>query len=101
MTGIVFNSHIPEPRAVFRFETYGGNVIAVVGIEDGRSVTNDAEAVIAQLAEKFDLSKFRVIYQDTRGIWDELLVGAGSRFTGFRSINEATLEAALAKVARS
>lgn len=91
-----FESRIPEPRASFTYRSYG-SVIAVTDQDDGRSVTNDADAVIAQLAEKFDLSKFRVIYRDTRGIWDELQVRAG-QFAGFRSINERELDAALAKV---
>ena len=94
---LTFESHIKSPRAAFSYRSYG-SVIAVVDHDHGRSVTNDAEAVIAQLAEKFDLSKFRVIYRDTRGVWDELLVQHG-QFAGFRSINERELEAALAKVA--
>jgi hypothetical protein len=91
-----FESCIKSPRAEFSYRSYG-HVIAVVDHDHGRSVTNDAEAVIAQLAEKFDLSKFHVIYRDTRGVWDELLVQHG-QFVGFRSINERELEAALAKV---
>lgn len=93
---IKFKSHIPEPRASFSYRTYD-RVIAVLDHDEGRSVTNDADAVIEQLAEKFDLSRYRVIYRDTRGIWDELRVRDG-RFDGFRSINDRDLEAALLKV---
>jgi hypothetical protein len=91
-----FKSGIAAPRAVFSYRSYAA-VIAVIDLDEGRSVTNDAEAVIAQLAEKFDLSKYRVIYRDTRGIWDELEVCDGE-FAGFRSINERDLDVALAKV---
>ena len=60
-------------------------------IEDhdrGRSVTNDAELVVADLAERgFDLS-LPVIYQDTAGRWDGLTVRAG-RFGGFYPLNTA------------
>jgi hypothetical protein len=93
-----FKSRIPEPRAVFSYQTYG-NVIAVIDHDQGRSVTNDAEAVIAQLAQKFDLSQYRVIYKDTRGIWDQMLVDR-TGLAGFSTINERDLPAALAKLAR-
>lgn len=58
-------------------------------IEDqdrGRSVTNDAENVIADLRERgFDLA-LPVIYRDTMGCWDGLTVRAG-RFAGFYPLN--------------
>jgi hypothetical protein len=41
-----------------------------------------------------------VIYRDTRGIWDQLLVDRSGHFAGFSSINERDLSAALAKVIR-
>ena len=96
---IKFKSRIPEPRAVFSYQTFG-NVIAVIDHDQGRSVTNDAEAVVAQLGRKFDLSQYRLIYKDTRGIWDQMLVDRTGQFAGFSSINERDLPAALAKLAR-
>jgi hypothetical protein len=96
---IKFKSRIPEPRAVFSYQTFG-RVIAVVDHDQGRSVTNDADAVIAQLAQKFDLSQYHVIYKDTRGIWDQMLVDRTGQFAGFSSINERDLPSALAKLAR-
>jgi hypothetical protein len=96
---IKFKSRILEPRAVFSYQTYG-NVIAITDHDQGRSVTNDAENVIADLAANFDLSRYRVIYRDTRGIWDQLLVDRTGRFAGFSSINERDLHAALAKLTR-
>jgi hypothetical protein len=88
--------HHGHPRAKFSTSTHG-HVIAVVDKDEGRSVTNDADAVIACLATNFDLSKYRVIYRDTRGVWDEILVRDG-RFADFRSINERELHKALAKI---
>jgi hypothetical protein len=84
------------PRAKFSYSTHG-SIIAIFDKDGGRSVTNDADAVIACLATNFDLAKFRVIYRDTRGIWDEMIVRDG-RFADFRSINERDLDKALAKV---
>jgi hypothetical protein len=86
-------------RAVYSRAVYG-NVIAIIDHDDGKSVTNDAENVIADLAAAFDLSKYRVIYKDTRGVWDQLLVDRAGRFAGFASINERHLPAALAKLTR-
>jgi hypothetical protein len=87
-------------RAVYSLAVHG-NVIAITDHDGGRSVTNDAENVIADLARQgFDLSRHPVIYQDTRGIWDQLLVDRTGRFAGFSCLNERDLGAALAKVTR-
>jgi hypothetical protein len=94
-----FKSRITEHRAVYS-RTVHGHVIAVIDYDQGKSVTNDAENVIADLAASFDLSKYRVIYRDTRGIWDEMLVDRTGQFAGFSSINERDLPAALAKLTR-
>ena len=61
-------------RSVYSRAVYS-NVIAIIDHADGKSVTNDAENVIADLVRQgFDLSQYRVIYKDTRGIWDQMLV---------------------------
>jgi len=86
-------------RAVYS-RTVHGDVIAIVDLCGGKSVTNDAENVIADLEAQFDLSKYRVIYRDTRGIWDQILVDPLRRFAGFSSINERDLAAALARMTR-
>jgi hypothetical protein len=94
-----FKSRIEQPRSVYS-RTVHGNVIAIVDHDAGRSVTNDAENVIADLAAVFDLSKYHVIYRDTRGIWDQLLVDCTGHFVGFSRLNERDLFAALGKVTR-
>lgn len=86
-------------RAIYS-RTVHGNVIAIIDHDQGKSVTNDAENVIADLAANFDLSKYLVIHRDTRGIWDQLLVDRTGHFAGFSSINERDLPAALAKLTR-
>jgi len=78
-----------------------GNVIAIIDHDGARSVTNDAENVVNDLArDGFDLSQYQVIYRDTRGIWDQILVDRIGRFAGYSSINERDLVAALTKVTR-
>ena len=87
-------------RAVYSRAVYG-NVIAIIDHDEGRSVTNDAVNIIDDLARQgFDLTKCRVIYKDTSGIWDEILTDRTGRFAGFSSINERDLPAALAKLTR-
>jgi hypothetical protein len=86
-------------RAIYS-RTVHGNVIAIVDHDQGKSVTNDAENVVADLAANFDLSKYLVIYRDTRGIWDQILVDRTGHFAGFSSLNERDLSGALSKVAR-
>ena len=85
-------------RANYTYEIYG-NVIAIIDPDDGgRSVTNDAENVIADfIAKGFDMSNYHVIYKDTRGVWDEMLVKNGE-FADFRSINERELSNALVRL---
>jgi hypothetical protein len=87
-----------RPRSVYSQAVYG-NVITIIDQQGGRSVTNDAENVIDDLVrEGFDLVQYRLIYRDTRGIWDEILIDRTGRFAGFGSLNERDLPAALAKV---
>jgi hypothetical protein len=87
-------------RAVYSRAVYG-NVIAIIDHDEGKSVTNDAENVINDLTRQgFDLSQYRVIYRDTRGIWDQMLIDRTGHFAGFSSINERDLPAALAKLTR-
>jgi hypothetical protein len=58
-------------------------VVCIVDQGNAKSVTNDAEAVIADLgANGVDLN-LPVIYRDTEGQWDELVVKNG-RFSDFR-----------------
>jgi hypothetical protein len=96
---IKFRSRYTEHRAICSY-TVHGDVIAIIDHDQGKNVTNDAESVIADLAACFDLSKYRVIYRDTRGIWDQMLVDRTDRFASFTSINERDLTAALAKLTR-
>ena len=84
-------------RAVYSYTTHG-DIIAIIDHDQGKSITNDAENVIADLAARFDLSKCRVIYRDTRGVWDQLLVDRTGHFAGFSSLNARDLPAALAKL---
>lgn len=64
--------------------TIEGDVICLEDIGTGRSITNGAEVVVAQLFSMFgaDLAGKRIIYRDTMGNWDGLAHHEG-RFLGF------------------
>lgn len=62
------------------------DVVIVVDLDQGRSVTNDAPGVIQDLAGKGVLSRRRVFYRDTSGEWGELVV-AGGRFARFAPLS--------------
>jgi hypothetical protein len=93
---IAYFGRIKERAASFEYQALT-DVIVVIDHDKSRSVTKDADAVIAFLADRFDLSKYRVVYQNVRGIWDQLLVETG-HFAGFRCLNQMTLDAAIAKL---
>jgi len=83
-----------DARACYDYEIVNG-VVCIVDHDRGRSVTNDAAAVIDDLiADGVDLSNRPVIYLDTEKTWDMLDV-RNDRFAGFRSINERDRDAAI------
>ncbi len=70
--------------------------ICVTDLNQGMSVTNDAENVVAELLEAgHDLKSNRVLYRDSEGIWDELRV-RGGKFAGFQLLSAKDLEVAMA-----
>lgn len=75
------------PRAEYSWRIEG----AIVVIEDkrtGRSVTNDAERVVADLvAAGVDVDRCGLMYKDSMGVWDGLAT-EGGRFVGFFPLQE-------------
>ncbi len=69
------------------------DVLAIVDLDDGdMSVTNDAEAVVAFLADReYIYEDTRLIYRDSCGIWDELRHDGNGRFLGFKVIHARTM----------
>lgn len=68
-----------------------------------RTVTNDAEGVVAEIAAMFPGmfdQGWRLIYCDTSGDWDEILI-RDSKFDGFACLNAKTCEQALAKISQT
>ena len=89
-----------EPQADFSYRIQGDVVAVWDHDRGGRSVTNDAEAVIAEMVrEGVSLDGKRVLYWDSNGAWDELRVENG-RFAGFNILNALTLDLARAMLAK-
>lgn len=91
MSGHLFNN-----RADYSYTAEAG-VVCIVDHDTGRSVTNDAHNVIQDLVDAgIDVNSMPVIYRDSQGIWDQLIVN-GTRFDTFKSINEKDKAAAIVK----
>jgi len=87
-----------SPRADFSYEIVN-EVVCIIDNDNGKSVTNDAVNVLADIAgQGVNLAGRRVIYRDTRGVWDELVLNPDGSFCNFKSINERERSKALAKV---
>lgn len=84
--GDMFNG----PRSSYEIRQVDGDFVWIVDLdlEGARSVTNDAELVVAELAKVY--GDRRIIYRDSMGNWDELQHD-GERFTGFRPARDLAL----------
>lgn len=88
-------------RAHFTLEVVHGLGAIVVQDKDGPvSVTNDAESVVADivsfLGPVVDLGKFRIVYCDSDGRWDGIVVKDG-KFAGFLILAAQSVNAAVAR----
>ena len=74
-----------EPRASFQIlDTPLDGVTFLIDLDQGRTVTNDADAVVLDVLKTHPGE--RIIYRDTDGNWDELRHD-GRRFTGFSPLS--------------
>ena len=92
-----------QPAAAYIWHVASGGVLVVVDLDrDGwRSVTNDAEGVVADLAELLPdlLARIPLVpYRDSTGRWDALCVDCGGAFSGFAPIDASSEADAVAWV---
>lgn len=98
MTADIFGS---KASASFDYEIIDG-VVVIYDLDQGVSVTNDAENVIAAVAQTVkDLHGRRVIYRDTDGIFDGMLIDSDNRFAGFYPLRHRDLPSALVAVSEA
>ena len=84
-------------RATYDY-TIDQGIICIVDLNQGMSVTNDAENVIQDFEEKGLLTLEQlVIYRDSMGNWDQLLVKAGA-FDGFKHLGAQDKATAIMRV---
>lgn len=72
------------PTAEFTVETADDSMILIRDVGRGKSVTNDAENVVAQMVTTYGTGR-RLFYRDTTGRVDELLIDERGRFAGFKA----------------
>ena len=88
------------PRSQYDYKVIAG-VLCLVDSDDpgARSVTNDAEQLVPELHALGLLPPGRrLIYRDSTGTWDEMLVREGGLFVGFAPLRAKSLLEALAMV---
>lgn len=84
-------------RAVYKWGRRDG-VVWIIDKDEGRSVTNDVERVIADLTQLgVDPDAQPIIYCDSMGRWDQIATRRG-RFAGFVALAAATFADALARL---
>lgn len=82
-------------RARYTAEMVGRTIIAIVDLGTGKSVTNDAERVVRDLAERgFPVRVARIVYRDSDGIWDGIRTKDGE-FAGFVPLGDAGRDQAI------
>ncbi|AXF04766.1 hypothetical protein [Paraburkholderia hospita] len=86
------------PRSTYSYAIEEEFICIIDHDKGGRSVTNDAKHVIADLvAAGIDLSKYCVIYRDSAGVWDAMRTADGA-FAGFFQMGARSKEEAKACV---
>lgn len=84
-------------RAAYVYSVEDG-IICIVDRDTGKSVTNDVNNVVADLVHAGVWQRgMPVIYRDTRGVWDQIVVKDG-HFHSFAPINERDKDAAKTKL---
>ena len=90
------------PRSKYACDLIG-EVLCLLDLDEPgtRSVTNDAEQVVPELHARGMLPPGRrLIYRDSDGVWDELLIADG-QFAGFRPLRARTIAGALSLVQKA
>jgi hypothetical protein len=89
-----------SPRSRYDYRVIG-DLLCLVDLDErgSRSVTNDAEQLVPELHALGLLPDGRrLIYRDSTGTWDEMLIAAGGRFAGFRPLRAYSLVEAFAVI---
>jgi len=87
-------------RASYVLSPFGPGWLRIIDLDIGPSVTNDVEHVVMSLdALGIDFTRRRLIYRDTTGRWDEIIV-RDARFARFRLVGAASAHLAVAMIGK-
>ena len=81
-------------RARFKAELIDEDIIAIEDLNGDKSVTNDIERVIRTTGEYVTIGDRKVVYRDSSGRWDGVLVRDGA-FRSFVPIGQFNRELAI------
>ncbi|QKG59151.1 hypothetical protein GKZ68_20950 (plasmid) [Hymenobacter sp. BRD128] len=92
-----------EPRAAYDYDLTADYILVVTDLGAPRSVTNDIQHVLADIAQAEELPSlagYRAVYQDSQGEWAGITLTAQGDFTGFYGLGRRVTELyeALARV---
>lgn len=90
-----------KPKSTYTYKVLEGNILYIEDQDQGKTVTNDIEAVLYEIAQHLDKSTvmedFDIIYRDTDGIIDGVRTEDGE-FKEFYAIRETNLNIAVLRV---
>lgn len=88
------------PRASFEYEVSEDNIIQIIDLDRGKTVTNDIEQVLRDIAQEQNhpLTGHEVVYRDTDGSWTGVELTANGTFGRFYALNVTSQEQAVARV---
>ena len=73
--------------------------VCITDLDEGMSVTNDIENVLAVLLDQGPLIPgMFVVYRDTDGMWDEVVIDEHCGFIGFGALRTSTRDVAVSMV---
>jgi len=84
MRNAYYGGYNMSPSASF-FHEERGEFVAVIDMNVGCSVTNNAEEVVEFVLDYYSTTTKRIFYRDTMGNWDEM-THDGEKFVGFKSM---------------
>lgn len=88
-------------KATFEYEVSDDNIVQIIDLDRGASVTNDMENVLADIAQAEclpSLAGCHIICRDSMQRWDGVRLDEQGRFQGFYPIGVAEQTQAVARV---
>ena len=94
-------------RSTYGDTLYEGLAIVVIdffvggeGSFTSLTVTNDAENVIKDLAKRYDIFAYPIIYCDSEGQWDQLCINVLGQFSHFGFLSTTNKDVAIARAVK-